>query len=149
MLATLADRAVRTFPTLRDVRINRTWAALRVMSPDGFLIYDQSRAPPGAFLATCHSGVTLAAAHAFELAPQMAAGELDADFNHFLRSASMYKRLPDARRLKSQRRLLAVTIDGKPFAARDGDTVAATLLAAGVADFRTTPVSGSAADRFA
>ena len=36
ILATLADRAVRTFPTLRDVRINRTWAALRVMSPDGF-----------------------------------------------------------------------------------------------------------------
>ena len=29
ILATLADRAVRTFPTLRDVRINRTWAALR------------------------------------------------------------------------------------------------------------------------
>ena len=77
ILATLADRAVRTFPTLRDVRINRTWAALRVMSPDGFPIYDQSRAHPGAFLATCHSGVTLAAAHALELAPQIVAGELE------------------------------------------------------------------------
>ncbi|HEY1436765.1 MAG TPA: FAD-dependent oxidoreductase [Casimicrobiaceae bacterium] len=77
ILATLADRAVRTFPTLRDVRINRTWAALRVMSPDGFPIYDQSRAHPGAFLATCHSGVTLAAAHALELAPQIVAGDLD------------------------------------------------------------------------
>jgi glycine/D-amino acid oxidase-like deaminating enzyme len=74
ILATLADRAVRTFPTLRDVRINRTWAALRVMSPDGFPIYDQSRAHPGAFLATCHSGVTLAAAHALELAPQILLG---------------------------------------------------------------------------
>jgi hydrogen cyanide synthase HcnC len=77
ILATLADRAVRTFPTLRDVRINRTWAALRVMSPDGFPIYDQSRAHPGAFLATCHSGVTLAAAHALELAPQIVAGYVD------------------------------------------------------------------------
>jgi len=77
ILATLADRAVRTFPTLRDVRINRTWAALRVMSPDGFPIYDQSRAHPGAFLATCHSGVTLAAVHALELAPQIVAGELE------------------------------------------------------------------------
>ena len=77
ILATLADRAVRTFPTLRDVRINRTWAALRVMSPDGFPIYDQSRAHPGAFLATCHSGVTLAAVHAIELAPQIVAGELE------------------------------------------------------------------------
>ena len=77
ILATLADRAVRTFPTLREVRINRTWAALRVMSPDGFPIYDQSRAHPGAFLATCHSGVTLAAAHAIELTPQIVAGDLD------------------------------------------------------------------------
>ena len=76
VLATLADRAVRTFPTLRDVRITRTWAALRVMSPDGFPVYDRSHAYPGAFLTTCHSGVTLAAAHALELALQIAAGEL-------------------------------------------------------------------------
>ena len=64
ILATLADRAQRTFPLLRDVRITRTWAALRVMSPDGFPIYEQSVTAPGAFVATCHSGVTLAAAHA-------------------------------------------------------------------------------------
>ena len=76
VLATLADRAVRTFPALADVRINRTWAALRVMSPDGFPIYEQSQAAPGAFLATCHSGVTLAAAHALELAPMILAGAL-------------------------------------------------------------------------
>jgi glycine/D-amino acid oxidase-like deaminating enzyme len=78
VLATLADRAVRTFPSLGEVRINRTWAALRVMSPDGFPIYEQSRTVPGAFLVTCHSGVTLAAAHALELAPMLAAGELEA-----------------------------------------------------------------------
>jgi glycine/D-amino acid oxidase-like deaminating enzyme len=47
------------------------------MSPDGFPIYEQSTAAPGAFLATCHSGVTLAAAHALELAPMIAAGALD------------------------------------------------------------------------
>ena len=34
------------------------------MSPDGLPIYDQSREFPGAFVASCHSGVTLAAAHA-------------------------------------------------------------------------------------
>lgn len=78
ILATLADRAVRTFPSLAGVRINRTWAALRVMSPDGFPIYEQSRTAPGAFLVTCHSGVTLAAAHALELAPMLAAGALEA-----------------------------------------------------------------------
>lgn len=83
VLATLAERALRTFPALREVRINRTWAALRVMSPDGFPIYEQSRAQPGAFLATCHSGVTLAAAHALELAPLIAAGALDARLQPF------------------------------------------------------------------
>ena len=45
----MAARAVRVFPFLRDVRVNRAWAALRVMSPDGFPIYAQSRACPGAF----------------------------------------------------------------------------------------------------
>lgn len=83
ILATLADRAVRTFPALADVRINRTWAALRVMSPDGFPIYAASRTAPGAFLATCHSGVTLAAAHALELAPMIAQGALDPRLNPF------------------------------------------------------------------
>lgn len=83
VLATLASRAVRIFPALRDVRVNRTWAALRVMSPDGFPIYEQSRTAPGAFIVTCHSGVTLAAAHALELAPRIAAGELGADLQCF------------------------------------------------------------------
>ena len=60
----------------------------------------------------------------------------------------MYKRLPDLAASTPNASLLAVTIDGKPFAARDGDTVAATLLAAGLADCRTTPVSGSARGPF-
>jgi glycine/D-amino acid oxidase-like deaminating enzyme len=83
VLATLADRAVRTFPALADVRITRTWAALRVMSPDGFPVYEQSQASPGAFLVTCHSGVTLAAVHALELAPMIAAGALAARLKPF------------------------------------------------------------------
>jgi len=36
---------------------------------------------------------------------------------------------------------VTVTIDGAPFEARAGDTVAAALLAAGVMAFRTTPRS--------
>lgn len=77
VLATLADRALRTLPALRDVRTVRTWAALRVMSQDGFPIYEQSQTHPDAFVATCHSGVTLAAAHALSYAPMVAAGRLD------------------------------------------------------------------------
>ncbi len=39
-----------------------------------FPFIEQSETCPGAFVATCHSGVTLAAAHALELAPMIAAG---------------------------------------------------------------------------
>lgn len=60
----------------------------------------------------------------------------------------MYKRLPDLAAFNPNSRPLAVTIDGKPFTARDGDTVAATLLAAGLADCRTTPVSHGARGPF-
>jgi glycine/D-amino acid oxidase-like deaminating enzyme len=80
---TLADRAVRTLPALREVGVVRSWAALRVMSRDGFPIYEQSPSCPGAFVATCHSGVTLAAAHALKLAPMIAAGALDEDMAPF------------------------------------------------------------------
>lgn len=65
----IAHRAARIYPLLAHLRIIRTWAALRVMSPDGFPIYQQSPTYPGAFVATCHSGITLAAVHALVLAP--------------------------------------------------------------------------------
>jgi len=73
VLAAMAARAARVFPFLRDVRVVRAWAALRVMSPDGFPVYAHSSAHPGAYAAACHSGVTLAAAHALALAPAFAA----------------------------------------------------------------------------
>lgn len=76
VLSAMAARAVRAFPALRTAHVVRSWAALRVMSPDGFPIYQQSSAHPGAFLAACHSGVTLAAVHAQVLAPGIAAGSL-------------------------------------------------------------------------
>jgi glycine/D-amino acid oxidase-like deaminating enzyme len=74
VLAAIAKRGVSTFPLLRDVRLIRAWGALRVMSPDGFPIYQQSDAHPGAFVVTCHSGVTLAAAHALRIAPWVMGG---------------------------------------------------------------------------
>jgi len=77
ILGVQAERAMRILPALREVRVVRTWSALRVMSQDGFPIYQQSETHPGAFVATCHSGVTLAAAHAHLLAPMIASGQLD------------------------------------------------------------------------
>ncbi len=74
VMAAIAKRAVRIFPLLENLRVVRAWGALRVMSPDGHPIYDQSRRHPGAYLVTCHSGVTLAASHALRLAPWIAGG---------------------------------------------------------------------------
>ncbi len=64
------------FPALGGARVVRAWAGLRVMTPDGFPVYEQSASHPGAFVASCHSGVTLAAAHAYALAPAVAGGGL-------------------------------------------------------------------------
>ena len=76
VLSTIARRGVRAFPLLKNVRLVRTWAALRVYSPDGFPIYEQSLQYPGAFVVTCHSGVTLAAAHAMRIAPWITGGPI-------------------------------------------------------------------------
>ena len=67
VLAVMAERAVRMLPLLRKLNVVRCWAALRVMPKDGYPIYDQSQTCSGAFIATCHSGVTLAANHALVL----------------------------------------------------------------------------------
>jgi len=74
VLAVEADRAVKMFPHLAKLNVVRCWAALRVMPKDGYPIYDQSLACPGAFVAACHSGVTLAGAHALVLPPWIDTG---------------------------------------------------------------------------
>ncbi|MCK8784009.1 FAD-binding oxidoreductase [Roseomonas sp. NAR14] len=83
VLRDMARRAVLCFPWIAGLNVVRAWSALRVMSPDGRPIYDQSERFPGAFLATCHSGVTLAAAHARLLAPMIAAGALTTAMSPF------------------------------------------------------------------
>ena len=75
--STEAERAVRQFPLLANVNVVRTWSAIRVMTHDGFPIYDQSETHPGAFVLCCHSGVTLCANHALTVAPMIARGALD------------------------------------------------------------------------
>ena len=70
----MARAAIEFFPFLSSVRIIRSWAALRVISPDASPIYDEI--VPGAFLVTCHSGVSLAAIHAFESSRWIADGRI-------------------------------------------------------------------------
>jgi glycine/D-amino acid oxidase-like deaminating enzyme len=74
VLGRIAARAIRCMPPLAELRLVRSWAALRVMTPDGFPIYQESESMPGAFVVTCHSGVTLAAQHVFAIAPWLVGG---------------------------------------------------------------------------
>jgi glycine/D-amino acid oxidase-like deaminating enzyme len=79
----IAARAVRTFPLLGKLNVIRSWRGIRVMPADGFPIYEQSATQPGAFVVTCHSGVTLAAGHALTLAPMIHAGALEPRLDAF------------------------------------------------------------------
>jgi glycine/D-amino acid oxidase-like deaminating enzyme len=79
----LAARAIRIMPDLAKAKLVRTWAGIRVLSPDGHPVYLQSESCPGAFVAICHSGVTLAGAHAGDFAEAVVQGSLPEFFDDF------------------------------------------------------------------
>jgi glycine/D-amino acid oxidase-like deaminating enzyme len=81
--AGLAARAMRTVPALANVPVVRAWAGIRVLTPDTFPVYQQSESHPGAFVALCHSGVTLASIHARDVAAAFLAPTLPEAFNPF------------------------------------------------------------------
>ena len=116
----------------------RTWSALRVMTADGFPLYEQSASHPGAFVVTCHSGVTLAANHVFDIAPAIVSGLLPR------RGRGLRRReVPcSGGRLRGAGEAVGFSFEGTAMRARTGDSVAAALLANGVGVFRTTGVSG-------
>jgi octopine oxidase subunit B len=72
----LARRALRIAPDLARARLVRQWSGLRILSPDGGPVYAQAPDHLGLFAVVCHSGVTLAAAHALVVAPAIAQGSL-------------------------------------------------------------------------
>jgi len=78
----IARCAVDIFPCISGLRIVRSWAALRVMTPDGLPVYQVSDDAPGAWVVSCHSGVTLAAAHVHGVAAAIARGQLPASYAH-------------------------------------------------------------------
>ncbi|WP_181817358.1 NAD(P)/FAD-dependent oxidoreductase [Paracoccus pantotrophus] len=73
----IASDAMAFFPFLKGVNIVRSWGALRIISPDASPIYDE--VAPGAFLVTCHSGVSLAAVHLEAVAEWVQNGSIPAD----------------------------------------------------------------------
>ena len=129
VIAVLADRAVRMFPLLGALNIVRTWAALRVMTKDGFPDLRPVGEPlPARLSATCHSGVTLAANHALVLAPLHREGPAAGRrFPHIQRAEV---RCSKGCLSASGRRYASLSTDNRT-QARAGDTVAAALLAAG------------------
>lgn len=77
----IARRARALFPHLAAARIVRAWGALRVLTPDGLPVYDGATDHPGAFSASSHSGVTLAAVHALDYARFIQQGQLPASLD--------------------------------------------------------------------
>jgi glycine/D-amino acid oxidase-like deaminating enzyme len=53
------------------------------MTPDGYPIYQASEECPGAFVVTCHSGITLAAQHAGPIADWIRGAPEPAILQHF------------------------------------------------------------------
>lgn len=81
--AALAANAIRRLPALSEATVVRQWAGLRILTPDENPVYSESLTNLGAFVATCHSGVTLAAAHAGPLADAISVGGLPPVFDAF------------------------------------------------------------------
>ncbi|MDH5356562.1 MAG: FAD-binding oxidoreductase, partial [Gammaproteobacteria bacterium] len=82
-LQDISKRCVQAFPLLENLRVQRVWAALRIMTPDGFPVYQQSSSHPGAFSFACHSGVTLAANHALKVTEWVRQGAIPPEFQVF------------------------------------------------------------------
>ena len=83
ILEIIASRALKIFPVLKDLRLVRTWAALRVLTPDKNPVYCESEAFPGTYAVTSHSGVSLAALQAEKLPKWILEGEKFRDFDQF------------------------------------------------------------------
>jgi glycine/D-amino acid oxidase-like deaminating enzyme len=79
----IAGNALRIFPRLRHARVVRAWGALRILAPDEFPIYQTLPGHDGAMVATCHSGVSLAGAHALRFAKYLSDGPLPVHFTAF------------------------------------------------------------------
>lgn len=81
--ARMSRQAGRILPALRQAQLVRHWSCLRVMTPDGCPVYAESAHYPGAWVALCHSGITLAAFHAGPLAAAVAQARIPDELQIF------------------------------------------------------------------
>ncbi len=77
----LAGRALSALPGLSHAQVVRSWAGLRVLTKDGFPIYDTI--DDNVFLLVTHSCVTLASLHASLLPPWILGGAKPDDIQRF------------------------------------------------------------------
>lgn len=85
-MAKIAQRACEIIPLLKKVKIVRGWGALRILSADGYPIYERAG---NAWAFSSHSGVTLAAVHAEMLVENILDNRFSADAEAF--SASRFE----------------------------------------------------------
>lgn len=73
----LAERAVKIFPHLNNIRVVRSWGSLRVLTEDGSPIYDHlgQFGLPNIYLLGTHSCVTLASLHSTILPDWILSGQ--------------------------------------------------------------------------
>lgn len=81
--AYMSRQAARLLPALGQAQLVRHWACLRIMTPDGCPVYAESADRPGAWIALCHSGITLAALHAGPLADAFAQARIPDELQIF------------------------------------------------------------------
>ena len=81
--ARMSRHAARVLPALGQALLVRHWSCLRIMTPDGCPVYAGSVDQPGAWIALCHSGITLAAFHAGPLAAAFAQALIPAELQVF------------------------------------------------------------------
>jgi glycine/D-amino acid oxidase-like deaminating enzyme len=79
----ISSRAKKVFPVLGKLKIVRSWAALRVLTPDKMPIYETSGSSPEVFAIALHSGVTLASLHATRLPEWILDGRPPRGFHNF------------------------------------------------------------------
>ena len=79
----IAQSAIEAFPQLAKLRIVRSWAALRPLTPDKYPVYCESETHPGAFVVSSHSGVSLAPLYTTHVAQWIMDGTQPEGFEQF------------------------------------------------------------------
>lgn len=69
-----AKKGIAVFPMLASLKWVRSWAAVRVMTPDGSPLYDTIPGHDNIFVLAGHSAISLASMHASYIAPWIISG---------------------------------------------------------------------------